>query len=60
MFLVLKLTDIIDWSWLWVTSPLWIGAAISVVFFALWLPEYLAANKRTRELDREIRRRRLR
>lgn len=24
IFLVLKLTDIIDWSWVWVLSPLWI------------------------------------
>jgi hypothetical protein len=27
VFLVLKLTDNIDWSWWWVTSPLWIGYA---------------------------------
>lgn len=24
IFLVLKLTGLIDWSWWWVTSPLWI------------------------------------
>jgi hypothetical protein len=24
IFLILKLTDNIDWSWWWVTSPLWI------------------------------------
>ena len=24
VFLVLKLTNVIDWSWWWVTSPLWI------------------------------------
>src|SRR3990167_833724 len=24
VFLVLKLTDLINWSWWWVTSPLWI------------------------------------
>ena len=28
IFLVLKLTDNIDWSWWWVTSPLWIPLAI--------------------------------
>jgi hypothetical protein len=32
VFLVLKLTDNIDWSWLWVSSPLWIGVSL-VVFF---------------------------
>lgn len=29
-FLILKLTGAISWSWVWVTSPLWIG-------FGLWL-----------------------
>ena len=30
-FVVLKLTHIIDWSWVWVLAPLWIGAASAVV-----------------------------
>lgn len=30
-FLVLKLTDVIAWSWWWVTAPLWIPAAIMAV-----------------------------
>ena len=32
VFLVLKLTDNIDWSWWWVTSPLWIpvGLVLSI------------------------------
>ncbi len=28
VFLVLKLTGTIDWSWIWVTCPLWIPFAI--------------------------------
>jgi len=31
VFLVLKLTNVIDWSWWWVTSPLWIPLAIVIV-----------------------------
>lgn len=31
VFLVLKLTHVIDWSWWWVTCPLWIGFAIIAV-----------------------------
>ena len=27
IFLVLKLTDYIDWSWVWVTAPLWMQVA---------------------------------
>lgn len=30
-FVVLKLVGVIDWSWLWVLSPIWITAAIVVV-----------------------------
>jgi hypothetical protein len=40
IFLVLKLTGHIDWSWWWVTSPLWIPfgifLAIVVVVFGVW------------------------
>lgn len=35
VFLVLKLVDKIDWSWWWITSPLWIPAAVVAVFFAI-------------------------
>ena len=28
LFLGLKLTDVIDWSWWWVFAPLWIPVAI--------------------------------
>jgi len=28
VFLILKLTNAIDWSWWWVTSPLWIPLVI--------------------------------
>lgn len=31
VFLVLKLTHVIDWSWWWVTAPLWIPLALVVV-----------------------------
>ena len=36
VFLVLKLTNVIAWSWWWVTAPLWAGFAIFflVVFVA--------------------------
>lgn len=35
VFLVLKLTGYIAWSWLWVTAPLWIGFLIWVVLAIL-------------------------
>ena len=30
-FLVLKLTKVIDWSWWWITAPLWIPIALFLV-----------------------------
>ena len=30
-FIVLKLCNVITWSWWWVLSPLWIPIAVSVV-----------------------------
>lgn len=36
VFLVLKLTGVIDWSWWWVTSPIWIPVVmVALVLFAL-------------------------
>jgi hypothetical protein len=36
-FLVLKLTNTIDWSWWWITAPLWGGLAVFVIFLAVLL-----------------------
>jgi hypothetical protein len=37
IFLVLKLTGSIDWSWWWVTSPLWIPFALILLVLGLSL-----------------------
>ena len=31
VFLVLKLTNVINWSWWWITAPLWIPVSIVLV-----------------------------
>lgn len=31
VFLVLKLTEVIAWSWWWVTAPLWGGVLLWIV-----------------------------
>lgn len=31
VFLVLKLTGVSDWSWWWITSPIWIGVILAIV-----------------------------
>ena len=37
LFIGLKLAGFIDWSWVWVLSPLWISAIIYGVLIGLFL-----------------------
>lgn len=37
VFIALKLTDVIAWSWWWVLAPLWIPIAAGIVFTLLLL-----------------------
>lgn len=37
LFIGLKLGGVINWSWLWVLSPLWIGWSIILIIFILVL-----------------------
>lgn len=34
-FIVLKLTEVIDWSWWWVMSPLWITGGIALLILII-------------------------
>lgn len=34
-FMVLKLTEVIDWSWWWITAPLWIPFALIVLILSV-------------------------
>ena len=31
LFIYLKMTSYIDWSWLWVLSPLWISFVVAIL-----------------------------
>lgn len=47
VFIVLKLCHVIDWSWWWVLSPLWISFGISILFIvAVALIGFWAAGRR--------------
>lgn len=35
VFLVLKLTGNIDWSWWWVTSPLWLPLVLTFLILSI-------------------------
>lgn len=36
VFIVLKLLGVINWSWIWVLSPIWISAALIVVLLIIY------------------------
>ena len=45
LFIGLKLTNYITWSWLWVLSPLWIPVAIILfLFMIMGLIAYMSRN----------------
>ena len=48
VFLTLKLTETIDWSWWWITAPLWGGLVLVfvLIFGALALAALVAALAR--------------
>lgn len=37
VFLILRLTETIDWSWWWVTAPLWVPVAFFIAILAIAL-----------------------
>ena len=48
VFITLKLLNAIQWSWIWVLSPLWISAGIRLTFFIVFLILWILANSTRR------------
>lgn len=46
VFITLKLTNYIDWSWWWVLSPLWISFAVFIAVVVAIFGIAMAANRR--------------
>lgn len=46
VFVILKLTNLITWSWWWVLSPIWIYILLVIVFFIILILIELYENKR--------------
>lgn len=53
VFIVLKLTGYIDWSWLWVLSPFWLPALIVLTIGGIFLT-VLFFNQRSIKRDRRL------
>jgi hypothetical protein len=45
-FIVLKLIHKIGWSWVWVLSPLWIGAAVGALILGIVVGVAIVAGRR--------------
>lgn len=53
VFLILKLTNVIDWSWWWVTAPLWISFSLGIVAVLIYTIVLLCIySARKRELSK--------
>lgn len=37
VLIILKLTNNIDWSWIWVLCPIWISAILAIIIFSIIL-----------------------
>lgn len=37
IFIILKITNKITWSWIWVLSPIWITFLFAIIIFAIIL-----------------------
>lgn len=48
LFVGLKLTHYIDWSWWWVLSPLWISTSLALVALAIAAAVYMRRDRRGR------------
>lgn len=61
-FIVLRLCKVIDWSVLWVLSPIWITVALVIaifiiVFLIVLIRDTIKRRKHEREFRKEIERR---
>lgn len=45
LFITLKLTGAIAWSWVWVLSPIWIPFVLAIGFFILGVIGVLASKR---------------
>ena len=48
VFITLKLTGFIDWSWWWVTAPLWGGVAVAALALVIAMLVAAATGSRRR------------
>ena len=45
VFIVLKLLGKINWSWIWVLSPIWISVALAILLLVIFVIIAVILNK---------------
>lgn len=45
LFIALKLLKVIDWKWIWVLSPLWIGFSLTLLLIIIVIAIGIAAER---------------
>ncbi len=53
LFIGLKLGGVIEWSWVWVLSPFWIGACITILALLLTLMISIVAALAIDKIDND-------
>lgn len=46
IFIVLKQLNLINWSWIWVLSPIWILALFKIIFCSLFIIPKIIRKKK--------------
>ena len=55
VFITLKLCNVIQWSWLWVLSPIWIPGALFIVGGLIFLAVCFLLDKRDEKKQEKVR-----
>lgn len=58
LFIGLKLTNHIDWSWWWVLSPLWIAGLIVVIILTVVGITFIASERKRQRIYKKVENRR--
>lgn len=49
IFIALQVTNVINWSWIWLISPLWIMIGLDILIFIIWILLILISKNKNYE-----------
>jgi MFS superfamily sulfate permease-like transporter len=51
LFVALKLTHVIAWSWWWVFAPVWVSLALVVIFISIAVGVVAACDRHSKSVN---------